>query len=71
MTAKIKSKTGFLISFVVFGIIGAVYTFVPYKILKNVLNLGFGLRHNDHVMAGTIAIIIAVVSLYRIIRINK
>ena len=66
-----NSKAKFAISAVIFGIIGAVYTFTPYKTLKNVFNLGFGLRHNDHVMIGTISIIIAVVSLYKIVRMKK
>ena len=66
-----KTKTKFLISAIVFGVVGLVYTFTPYKTLKNILNLGFGLRHNDHVMIGTIALIIAVASLYKIIRMKK
>lgn len=66
-----KQKTKFLISSFVFGLIGAVYTFTPYKTLKNVFKLGFGLRHNDHVMIGTIALIIAVVSLYKVLRMRK
>ena len=60
-----KQKTKFLISFFVFGAIGALYTFTPLKIIRK-LNLGFNLRHNDHVMIGTIALIIAIVSLYKI-----
>ena len=66
-----KQKTKFLLSFIIFGIIGSILTFTPYKILKNTLNLGFGLRHNDHVMIGTIALIVAVVSLYKVIRMKK
>ena len=66
-----KQKTKFLITAIVFGAIGSLYTFTPYKTLKNILNLGFGLRHNDHVMIGTIALIIAVVSFYKILRMKK
>ena len=66
-----KQKIKFIISTIVFGAFGALYTFTPYKILKNILNLGFGLRHNDHVMIGTIALIIAVVSFYKILRMKK
>ena len=66
-----KQKSKYLLSLVVFGAIGAVYTFTPYKTLKNVLGIGFGIRHNDHVMIGTISLIIAVVSLYKIIRIGR
>lgn len=61
----------FLASFIIFGAAGALYTFTPYKTIKNVLGIGFGLRHNDHVMIGTIALIIGVVSLYAFIRRNK
>lgn len=66
-----NQKTKFVVSAVISGIIGAIYTFTPYKTLKNVLNIGLGLRHNDHVMIGIIALIIAVVSFYRIIRTKK
>lgn len=66
-----KQKTKYLLSFIVFGAIGAVYTFIPYKTLKNVLGIGFGIRHNDHVMIGTLSLIIAVVSLYAIIRTRR
>ena len=66
-----NQKTKFAVSTVIFGIIGAIYTFTPYKTLKNVLNLGFGLRHNDHVMIGIIALVTAVVSFYKIIRMKK
>ena len=66
-----KEKTKFLISALFFGIIGSVYIFTPYKVLKNMLKLGFGLRHNDQVMVGTIALIIAVVSLYKVVRIKR
>ena len=66
-----SAKTKFSISAIVFGIIGSVFMFTPYKILKNVLHLGFGLRHNDHVMIGTLGLIIAIVSLYKIIRMKK
>ena len=66
-----KQKTKFSISAIVFGLIGSVFMFTPYKILKNTLNLGFGLRHNDHVMVGTIALIIAIISLYKIIRMKR
>ena len=66
-----KEKTKFLISALFFGIIGSVYLFTPYKTLKNILKLGFGLRHNDHVMVGTIALIIAVVSLYKVVRMKR
>ena len=68
---KINTKTKFSISAVAFGIVGSVFMFTPYKILKNVLHLGLGLRHNDHVMIGTIALIVGVVSLYRIIRTKR
>ena len=64
-------KTRFLLSAIVFGTIGALFAFTPYKILKNTLNLGLGLRHNDHVMTGTIGLIIAVVSIYKIFRMEK
>ena len=63
-----KQKTKFSVSAIVFGVIGSVFMFTPYKILKNTLHLGFGLRHNDHVMIGTIALIVAVISLYKIAR---
>ena len=66
-----SAKNKFVVSIIIFGVIGSLYTFTPYKILKNILNLGFGLRHNDHVMIGTLALIIAVVSLYKIIRMKK
>ena len=66
-----KQKTKFIISAIVFGAIGALYTFTPYKILKNILNLGFGLRHNDYVMIGIIALVIGVVSFYKILRMNR
>ena len=66
-----NQKTKFAVSTVIFGIIGAIYTFTPYKTLKNVLNLGFGLRHNDQVMIGIIALVTAVVSFYKIIRMKK
>ncbi len=68
---KMKAQYKFALSALIFGIIGSIFTFVPYKTLKNVLNLGFGLRHNDHVMIGIIALIIAIVSFYRIIRTKK
>ncbi|MBI2139740.1 hypothetical protein HYU14_02360 [Candidatus Woesearchaeota archaeon] len=42
-----------------------VYLTLPYKTVKNILGIGLGLRHNDHVMIGTIALIIAVVGVYR------
>ena len=63
-----NQKTKFSISAIVFGAIGSIFMFTPYKILKNALHLGFGLRHNDHVMIGTIGLIIAIVSLYKIVR---
>ena len=66
-----NTKTKFSIAVIVFGIIGSVFMFTPYKILKNTLNLGFGLRHNDHVMIGTIALIVAVISLYKIARMER
>ena len=66
-----NTKAKFLISAIVFGIIGSIFMFTPYKILKNTLHLGFGLRHNEHVMIGTICLIIAIVSFYRIIRIKE
>ena len=66
-----SAKNKFVVSIVIFGIIGSLYIFTPYKILKNTLNIGLGLRHNDHVMIGTLALIIAVVSLYKIIRMKK
>ena len=66
-----KQKIKFVISTIVFGVIGALYTFTPYKILKNILNLGFGLRHNDHVMMGTIALVIGIVCFYKILRMGK
>ena len=58
-------------SAIVFGIIGSIFMFTPYKILKNTLHLGFGLRHNEYVMIGTICVIIAIVSLYKVIRIKE
>ena len=67
MSTKIK----FALSAIIFGAIGALFTFTSYKTLKNSLGLGFGLRHNDHVMIGIIALIIAIVSLYRILRNKK
>jgi len=57
-------KNKFLISSIVFSIIGIIYTFLPYKLLTKTLNLGFNLRHNDHIMIGTIALTIAVTSIY-------
>lgn len=59
-----RTKTKFLLTSIVTGVIGAVYTFADYKVLKNTLKLGFGLRHNDHVMIGIIGLTVAVVSLY-------
>ncbi len=66
-----KTEIKFLISSISFSIIGGVYIFTPYKTLKNVLGIGFGLRHNDHVMIGAIALIIAIVSLYAFFRIKN
>ena len=60
----------YLLSIIVFGTIGAVYTFTPYKTIKKI-GIGFGLRHNDHVMISTVSLIIAVVSLYAIIRARR
>ena len=66
-----NEKTKFLVSFIIFVLIGALYTFAPYKTIKNILGIGFGLRHNDHVMIGTIALIIGIVSLYKCIFYNS
>ena len=66
-----KPRAKFIISAIAFGAIGALYTFTPYKTMKNILNLGFGLRHNDHVMIGITALIIAIVSFYKILRMNR
>ncbi len=63
-----KTKIKYLIASIIFGVVGILYTFTPYKKIKGVLGIGFGLRHNDHVIIGTIALIIAVVSLYKIFR---
>ena len=63
-----KEKTKLLAVVIFFGIFGSIFMFTPYKILKNTLMLGFGLRHNDHVMIGTIALITSIVSVYKMIR---
>ena len=56
-----------LIAAVVLGIVGVVFTFVPYRTLTKTMHLGFGLRHNDHVMIGIIALTIAVVAVYALV----
>ncbi len=50
----------------IFGISGSFYMFTPAKTVKN-LGLTLGVRHNDHVMIGIIALILAVVALYGIV----
>ena len=57
-------RTKFIVAAAVFGIIGVFYTFAEYRFVKYTLHLGFGLRHNDHVMLGSVALIVAAVSLY-------
>ena len=81
-----KTKIKFAISAVIFGAIGSFYLFVPYKIVKTIPMLALPikprhlpdgtltwniLRHNDHVMIGTIGLVIAIVSVYAIIRNKK
>ncbi|HLD33332.1 MAG TPA: hypothetical protein VJB66_01305 [Candidatus Nanoarchaeia archaeon] len=56
-----------LITAIVLGIVGIVFTFTPYKMLTRTLHLGLGLRHNDHIMIGIIALTIAVVAVYALI----
>ncbi|MBI2576544.1 hypothetical protein HYV84_04985 [Candidatus Woesearchaeota archaeon] len=51
---------------IVFGIAGSFYMFLPAKMVKS-LGLTLGLRHNDHVMIGIIALILAVAALYGIV----
>ena len=46
---KNENKNKIFLSAIVFGIIGSIYMFTPYKTLKNILHLGFELRHNDYV----------------------
>ncbi len=69
--SKSKNKqtidTAFFISSIILSIIGVIYTFLNYKTIK-ILKIGFGLRHNDHVMIGIIALTIAIVSFYRYLR---
>ncbi|HLD33684.1 MAG TPA: hypothetical protein VJB66_03085 [Candidatus Nanoarchaeia archaeon] len=52
---------------IILGIVGIAYTFTPYKLLTKTLKIGFGLRHNDHVMIGIVALTIAVVAVYALI----
>lgn len=73
---NLKSKDGksnkfFLMSFVIFAIIGIIYTFLDYKTIKLILKIGLGLSHNNHVMIGTIALTIAIISFYRYLRNKK
>ena len=56
-----------LIAAIILGVVGGVFTFTPYKILTRTLHLGFGLRHNDHIMIGIIALTIAVVAVYALV----
>ena len=71
--SNVKSSKGtssnnklFSIIFAVTAIIGLLYLFIPYKILKNSLNLALGLGHNDHVMIGAVSITLAVSCLYKL-----
>ena len=59
-----NTQTKFLIASVITGAVGALYTFGSYNLVKKTLKLGFGLRHNDHVMIGTLALTIAAAALY-------
>ena len=59
-----NTRTKFLITSVITGALGALYTFSSYNLIKKTLRLGFGLRHNDHVMIGTIGLTIAAAALY-------
>ena len=59
-----STRTKFLITSIIAGALGALYTFGSYNLIKKTLNISFGLRHNDHVMIGTLAITIAAASLY-------
>ena len=62
---KFKGRYKFLIAFIITGIVGAIYTFSSYKFLTKTLGIGLGLRHNDHVMIGTIALTIMTVMIFR------
>ena len=64
-------KTKFALLFVIFGIIGSIYTFIPYKTINDVFSIGLGLRHNTHVLIGAIALIVAIASLYKVIRMKN
>ncbi|HSU72422.1 MAG TPA: hypothetical protein VLJ21_01070 [Candidatus Binatia bacterium] len=48
-----------------FGIVGSILTFVPPQNLVQI-GLGFG-RHNDRVLIGVLALIIAVVCVYKLL----
>ncbi len=65
-----NTRLKFIVAAAVFGIIGVFYTFGEYRFVKYTLHLGFGLRHNDHVMLGSVALIVAAVSFYAIFRRN-
>ncbi|MBI2138980.1 hypothetical protein HYU13_05290 [Candidatus Woesearchaeota archaeon] len=60
-----KRKVLQWIVILILAAIAFVYLTLPYKTVKNILGIGLGLRHNDHVMIGTVALIIAVVGIYR------
>lgn len=50
------------------GILGVLYTFGRYELIKKTLHIGFGLRHNDHVMIGTVCLTIAVAAVCAALR---
>ncbi len=50
-------------------IFGSIFHFIPNNTLRS-YNLTFGLEHNSHVIIGSILLIIAFVSFYRIV-VNK
>lgn len=61
-------KIFFLITSIILGVIGIIYTFLNYKTIKFILKIGLGLNHNDHVMIGIVTLIIALVSFYKYLK---
>ncbi|MBI4147729.1 hypothetical protein HY490_00390 [Candidatus Woesearchaeota archaeon] len=63
------SKKGYLILFLVGLALAIVFMFLPPKLI---ISWGLGIaRHNDRVMIGTVGLILAYVSAYKLFRLVR